>query len=218
VEALTAPFRSRIRLETPVTAVRRDADAAWVTPRGRTPERFDAVVMAVHSDQALQMLDDPSVAESEVLGAIRFGPSEAVLHTDRSLMPRARRAWAAWNYHVTPEATDRVTVTYDMNILQRLEAPETFLVTLNRSEAIDPARILGRWTYHHPIFSPEATAAQARHDEINGVNRTFYCGAYWLNGFHEDGVVSAVRAVAPLAGADETATVAPVPLPTGGAA
>jgi predicted NAD/FAD-binding protein len=189
-----------------------------VTPVGGEPEKFDAVVLAVHSDQALRMLSDPSAAESEILGAIPYDPSEVVLHTDTSLMPRARRAWAAWNYHVAPEQAERVTVTYDMNNLQRLEAPETFLVTLNRTDKIDPARILGRWTYHHPIFTPDATAAQERHGEINGVNRTYFCGAYWRNGFHEDGVVSALAAVENLVEAGAGAPIAASAVPTGGAA
>lgn len=223
VETLCAPFKDRIRLGTPVARVRREPDAAWVTPIDGAPERFDAVVLAVHSDQALRMLADPSAAESAILGAIDYGPSEAVLHTDTSLLPRARRAWAAWNYHVTPETTNRVMVTYNMNILQRLQAPETFLVTLNRADSIDPARILGRWTYHHPIFTPDATAAQARHGEINGVNRSYYCGAYWRNGFHEDGAWSAIRALDALVSGGEsvvaTAAAKGVPaVPAGGAA
>jgi len=195
VRALVQPFRHRIRLRSPVEAVRRSRHGVHVKPSGAAEERFDALVLAVHSDQALRMLADPSPAEREVLGAIRYGPSEAILHTDASLMPRRRRAWASWNYHVLPEPRDRVVVTYNMNILQRLDAPVTYLVSLNREEAVDPRRILGRFTYHHPIFTPDAVDAQARHGEINGVNRTYYCGAYWRNGFHEDGVVSALTAV-----------------------
>jgi predicted NAD/FAD-binding protein len=130
-----------------------------------------------------------------VLGAIRYQENEAVLHTDTRLLPRAHRAWAAWNYHVPSVSMDRVALTYNMNILQRLDAPETLCVTLNRSDAIDPARVLKRITYHHPLYTPEAVAAQARQRELNGGRQTYYCGAYWRFGFHEDGVVSALEAL-----------------------
>jgi predicted NAD/FAD-binding protein len=130
-----------------------------------------------------------------VLGVIGYQENEAVLHTDTRLLPRARRAWAAWNYHVPAEPLARVALTYNMNILQCLDAPETLCVTLNRREAIDPARILKRITYHHPLYTPAAVAAQARQRELNGARRTYYCGAYWRFGFHEDGVVSALEAL-----------------------
>ena len=121
--------------------------------------------------------------------------SEAVLHTDTRLLPKRRLAWAAWNYHLLPGHRERVALTYNMNILQRLDAPTPFLVTLNRSDAIDPARIIKRITYHHPLYTPASVAAQARHREIDGVLNTYYCGAWWRNGFHEDGVVSALHAL-----------------------
>jgi predicted NAD/FAD-binding protein len=194
VRRLTAPFASSIRLRTPVRGLRRFATHAVVeTDHGA--ERFDAAFLACHSDQALALLRDPAPVEREVLGAIRYQENEAVLHTDTRLLPRARRAWAAWNYHVPPVSMDRVALTYNMNILQRLDAPETLCVTLNRSDAIDPARILKRITYHHPLYTPEAVAAQGRQREVNGALRTYYCGAYWRFGFHEDGVVSALAAL-----------------------
>jgi predicted NAD/FAD-binding protein len=196
VERMTARYRSRIRIDTPVEHIRRMAGQVFVKARGCATERFDAAVIACHSDQALTLLDDPTPQEREVLGAITYQPNEAVLHTDARLMPRARRAWAAWNYHVLDGPTDRVALTYNMNTLQSLAAPEPFLVTLNRSDAIDPARVIKRITYHHPLFTPAAVAAQRRQREINGVNATYFCGAYWGFGFHEDGVVSALRAVA----------------------
>jgi len=158
------------------------------------PERFDEVVLATHSDQALRMLADANDREHEILGAIPYQPNEAVLHTDRSLLPRRRRAWASWNYHLLPEPTGMTTVTYHMNRLQALSADREFCVTLNRSEAIDPAKILRTISYAHPVFTPEGARAQARHPEISGRHtRTHYAGAYWHWGFHEDGVVSAVR-------------------------
>ncbi|HCU53071.1 MAG TPA: FAD-dependent oxidoreductase [Gammaproteobacteria bacterium] len=195
VERLTAPFRDRIRLNTPVEWIRRLPDRVLVKARGLETEHFDAVFMACHSDQALRLLADPSPLEQEVLGAIPYQENEAVLHTDTRMLPRSHRAWAAWNYHVLPEARERVALTYNMNILQSLEAPTPFLVTLNHSEAIDPAKVIRRVSYQHPLFTPAGVAAQVRQPDINGPLRTFYCGAYWRNGFHEDGVVSALQAL-----------------------
>lgn len=195
VEALVAPFRERIRLNTPVQSIRREGDHAWVQAQGQAAERYDAVFLACHSDQALRLLADPSVAEREVLGAIRYQPNEAVLHTDARLLPRTRRAWAAWNYHVLPQDTGRVALTYNMNILQSLDAPTPFLVTLNHSDAIDPAKVIKRIPYEHPLYTRAGVAAQARQGEINGPLRTYFCGAYWRYGFHEDGVVSALAAL-----------------------
>ncbi len=198
VERLVRPFRDRIRLQSPVESISRYPDRVEV--RGRyqrgayQTERFDGVVLACHSDQALALLADPSPLEKEILGAIRYQPNEAVLHTDRSLLPKRRLAWAAWNYHLLPTRPDRALVTYHMNQLQGLAAPCEFCVTLNHTDAINPATILKRMTYHHPLYTPEAIAAQQRHGEINGSTRTYYCGAYWGFGFHEDGVKSAMAA------------------------
>jgi len=198
VEKLVRPFRERIRLQSPVEAIIRDSHGVEVRSHDRAgtshTARFDGVVLACHSDQALALLADPSPLERDVLGAIRYQANEAILHTDQSLLPRRRRAWAAWNYHLLPTPADRVLVTYHMNTLQRLRASCDFCVTLNRPDAIDPAQILKRITYHHPVFTPEAIAAQQRHREINGQRRTWYCGAYWGFGFHEDGVKSAMMA------------------------
>ena len=141
------------------------------------------------------MLDHPTADENQVLRAIPYQKNEAVLHTDESLLPRRRLAWAAWNYHILKHQKDKVALTYNMNILQCIDAPETFNVTLNNTDAIDPSRILKSVEYEHPLFTPESVAAQARHAEINGTYRTWYCGAYWRNGFHEDGVASALEAV-----------------------
>ncbi len=190
VEALVAPFRGRIRTASPVRQVARFADRVEVDG-----EAFDRVVLACHSDQALALLADPSRAERDVLGALPYQVNDAVVHTDRSVLPRARAAWAAWNYLVTDEPERPATLTYNMNILQSLPAPETFCVTLNPHAPIPPERVVGRVRYHHPLYTPAAVRAQARRGEISGVRRTHYAGAYWGYGFHEDGVVSA-RAVA----------------------
>ena len=193
VEALVAPWRDRLRLATPVESVKRHADHVTVKPRSGEPERFDHVVLATHSDQALKLLADPSEREHELLGAIPYQANEAVLHTDRQMLPRRRRAWASWNYHLLDETTGKPTVTYHMNRLQTLRAEREFCVTLNRTEAIDPEQIIRTIPYAHPVYTAAGQVAQARHAEISGHDRTHYCGAYWGWGFHEDGVVSGER-------------------------
>ncbi|MFP5504865.1 MAG: NAD(P)/FAD-dependent oxidoreductase [Gammaproteobacteria bacterium] len=195
LEPLTAAYRARIRRGTPVARIARSAGQAELTLGDGSRARFEAVFLACHSDQALRLLAEPSTAEREVLGAIPYQTNEVVLHTDTRLLPRSRRAWAAWNYHIPEHPAAGVSVTYDMNILQGLDAPETFCVTLNETAAIDPARVIERYSYEHPVYTPEGVAAQARHREIDGTLNTYYCGAYWRHGFHEDGVVSAQTAV-----------------------
>ena len=196
VARLVAPFRARIHLRTPVAGVRRSAQGVQLRLAGGETRQFDRVFFACHSDQALALLEDASAVERAVLGAMPYQENEIVLHTDTRLLPQRRLAWAAWNYHVTHEPAERVCVTYNMNILQALDSTETVCVTLNRSSAIDPAKILRRLSYQHPLFTRAAVAAQARLPQINGVNRSYFCGAYWRYGFHEDGVVSAEAALA----------------------
>ncbi|MHB8381397.1 MAG: NAD(P)/FAD-dependent oxidoreductase [Candidatus Binataceae bacterium] len=199
-EKLTAPYRYRIRLDCPIESVERRGESVTVKPRSEAPERFDRVVMAAHPDQALRMLADASAGERAVLGAFDYQENETILHTDESVLPRCRRAWAAWNYRLLerPGASERVAMTYNMNILQTLDASAQFLVTLNQGAEIDPAKVLRRITYYHPIFNQRSIAAQRRHHEISGANRIHYCGAYWGYGFHEDGVRSAMRVAAEL--------------------
>jgi uncharacterized protein len=198
VDALTAPFADRIRVRTPIVAVTRHPTHVDVVPAGGPAEEFDEVVAAAHADEALALLTDPSAAEAEVLGAFAYQPNEAVLHTDRALLPRRRAAWAAWNYHLPPEPRGRCAVTYYMNHLQALDADRPFCVTLNRTGAISPEHVIRVIPYAHPVFTREGLAAQDRHEQISGVQRTHYCGAYWHWGFHEDGVASAHAAVARL--------------------
>jgi predicted NAD/FAD-binding protein len=204
VEALTRPFHERIRLDSPVCAITRAEDRVEVTAEdrghgGRDTESFDQVVIAAHSDQALAMLGDASDHEREVLGAIPYQRNEAVLHTDSSLLPRRRFARAAWNFHLLREPKPLSTVTYYMNHLQRIPSPKyDFCVTLNRTESIDPDKIIRTIPYSHPVFTPAGVAAQSQHGTLGGfATRTHFCGAYWGWGFHEDGVVSALRACAP---------------------
>lgn len=193
---LTRGFSDRIRLATPVRAVRRAPDGVEIRTDAGT-ERFDQVVLACHSDQALALLGaDATPAECEVLGAIPYLGNDVVLHTDVRLLPVNRKTWSSWNYHLAAAPGARVQLTYNMNILQGLQAPETFCVTLNQTARIDPSRILGRWRYQHPVYTLDGMRARARRDEISGRNRTYFCGAYWHNGFHEDGVVSALAVAA----------------------
>jgi predicted NAD/FAD-binding protein len=194
VEAITAPWRDRIRLRARVRRIERLPGRVRIAAEGCESEDFDEVVIAAHSDQALRMLADPSGAEREILGAIPYRRNEAVLHTDTSLLPRRRAAWSSWNFHLTEEPAGGTTVTYWMNNLQRLRADREFLVTLNRGDEIDPEKALHRVSYDHPVYTAEGVAAQTRHAEISGAGPTHYCGAYWGWGFHEDGVLSALRA------------------------
>jgi uncharacterized protein len=198
VEALTAPFRDRIRLGAPVDSITRGDGQVEITAAGAAPERYDHVIVATHSDQALRMLRDPSAHEHELLGSIAYQPNEAVLHTDSGLLPRRRAARSAWNFHLLREPKPLSTVTYYMNHLQRLSSASDFCVTLNRSEAIDPAKVIRTINYSHPMYTPRGVAAQARHAAISNLERrTHFCGAYWGWGFHEDGVLSALRACEP---------------------
>jgi predicted NAD/FAD-binding protein len=195
VNALTRPFRDRIRLGTPVATMGRFDTHVEIKPHGGRPECFDYAFVACHSDQALRLLVDATPLEREVLSAIPYQANEAVLHSDASVLPNRRRAWAAWNYHVLPEERGRVAVTYNMNILQGIKAPVQFCVTLNHTDAIDPSKIIRRIRYDHPLYTRAGVVAQQRQHELNGANRTFFCGAYWRYGFHEDGIVSALAAL-----------------------
>jgi predicted NAD/FAD-binding protein len=196
-------FRGRVRLATPIERVQRFSDRVEVVPRGGAVERYEHAVLACHSDQALGMLADPSPLEKELLGAFPYERNVAVLHTDTSILPKRRRAWSSWNYRIDPQNEARATLTYNMNILQGLKSEHVYNVTLNDEGSIDPAKILGRYHYAHPIFTTRRAAVQARHRELCNVNRTSYCGAYWRNGFHEDGVVSAQAVCRAIGGVDD---------------
>ncbi|KFJ90936.1 FAD-dependent oxidoreductase [Pseudomonas sp. 1-7] len=192
VAPLTASFAERIRLNCPVSRVVRDQDGVTLHSAAGA-ERFDKVVFACHSDQALALLDQASKKESEILGALPYANNDVVLHTDTRLLPKRKLAWASWNYRLGGPREQMAAVTYDMNILQGIDSDTTFCVSLNQTAAIDPSKILARFQYAHPQYSLAGTAAQARWEELLGAQHTYYCGAYWANGFHEDGVVSALR-------------------------
>jgi uncharacterized protein len=195
VEAVSRPFANRIRLACPVTALTRDRDGVTLRTRGGASEHFDEAILACHADQALAILTDPSPAERDLLGSFPYQGNEAVLHTDSALLPRRAAARQAWNYHLFAQPRPLTTVTYHMNHLQRLDAPEDFCVSLNMTDRIDPSKVIASFDYSHPVFTSAGVAAQARWREISGDRHTRYCGAYWGWGFHEDGVVSALRAV-----------------------
>ncbi|MDY6951222.1 MAG: FAD-dependent oxidoreductase [Thermodesulfobacteriota bacterium] len=192
VRALTGGFVDAIRLSCPVNKVVRHEDRVEIFHGKGPPEAFDQVVMAAHSDQALRLLADPSEAEVRILGAMPYQENVTVLHTDETVLPKKQVCWASWNYHVPRAQTGRVAVTYDMNILQSLTSPVEFCVSLNHPGRIDPERVIDRMVYHHPVYTPDSLKAQQGHQEINGRNRTSFCGAYWGFGFHEDGVKSAL--------------------------
>jgi predicted NAD/FAD-binding protein len=197
IEPLTRSFKDRIRLDCPVTRVERSADGVVIHSAAGS-EHFDKVVFACHSVEALNLLAAPSAAEQSILGALPYANNEVVLHTDTRLLPSRKLAWASWNYRLGGSGHTRAAVTYNMNILQGIQSDTTFCVSLNQSAGITPSKVLHRFTYAHPQYSVTAVAAQQRWEELNGALHTYYCGAYWANGFHEDGVVSALRVASSL--------------------
>jgi predicted NAD/FAD-binding protein len=193
VRALRARWRVTERLNCPALAVRRDDRGVQVESRAGS-ERFNEVLFACHSDECLDILEDASESERQILGAIPYQTNDVVLHTDASLLPRDRKAWAAWNAYLPAGSDEHCTVSYCMNLLQGFQTPEPLIVTLNRTHAIDPSRILRRMQYRHPVYTRQSVAAQSRRHEIQGVRCTWFAGAYWGWGFHEDGLRSAVEA------------------------
>ncbi|MDB4002378.1 FAD-dependent oxidoreductase [Oceanospirillaceae bacterium] len=190
IKGLTQSIQD-IRLGTPVQWVTRHCEHVEITSDKGT-EVFDEVIFACHSDQALHLLNDPSQQESKVLGAMKYRSNDVVLHTDKTLLPKRKNAYASWNYCIDPQVDELPTLTYNMNILQGLKTNQDLCVTLNQTQNIDPAHILRQFTYSHPVFSLESIAAQKQRHTICGDNLTHFCGAYWYNGFHEDGVKSAL--------------------------
>jgi predicted NAD/FAD-binding protein len=194
VKSITKPYHDKIRLSTPVLSVER-VDSKIKIRSGQnnaSEEFFDAVVFATHSNQSLRLLKDPSKFENEILGAIPYQNNKAILHYDDSILPKRKNAWSSWNYLLDQDKNKPVSLTYNMNILQSIDCERTFCVSLNSEELIDPKKILKRLDYEHPLFNIKGLEAQKRKREISGINNTYYCGAYWRNGFHEDGVVSAL--------------------------
>jgi len=193
VKKLIETFQEHIRMKSEIKTIKRLAGKIIITHAGtHEEETFDAVVIATHSNQALNLLADATEKEQTILGAIPYQTNSALLHTDTSILPKRKLAWSSWNYYLDQDEHKPVMLTYNMNILQRLDSDETFCVTLNSNDLIDQNKIIKELNYEHPLFTSESIKAQARKNEISGVNNTYYCGAYWRNGFHEDGVVSAL--------------------------
>jgi uncharacterized protein len=192
IEKMLAAIPRGVRLQTPIESIRRYPDRVEVFPHKARAETFDHVVLAVHSDQALAMLADPSGAEEDILGAIPYQRNHVVLHTDAEVLPKRRNAWGSWNYRIPENPQAPASISYNMNMLQGLNAPETFVVSLNYTGAIAPDKVKLQLMYQHPVYTWKGLAVQKRHSEISGVFRTHYCGAYWGYGFHEDGVKSAL--------------------------
>jgi predicted NAD/FAD-binding protein len=196
VQALTAGFRDRIRLGSPVRSVRRDEAGVTLEAGDTGPERFDEVILACHSDQSLAMLADPSPREREILGAIPYSTNPTVLHTDEAVLPRSRRTWSSWNVSLAEGFDEQVAVTYLMNHLQSLPSRRSYCVTLNPTGPIREDTKIRSMVYHHPVFTLEGVRLRADRDAIDGQRHTHYCGAWWGNGFHEDGVTSALHVCA----------------------
>jgi len=197
VASITQPLGRRLRLAAPVSKLVRRADGVEVASASDDITKFDHVIVATHSDQALRLLSDPTRVERDVLGAIGYRPNVATLHTDARLLPRTPRARASWNWHRLSGSTEP-TLTYDLGRLQGIDAPVPVCLTLNRPGAVDPRSVIETIVYSHPVFDAAALRAQLRHGEISGRDRISYCGAYWGFGFHEDGIVSAHRVCAQL--------------------
>ena len=202
LEKLLAPLGDRLRLNAPVESVRRDDDGVVVTVRGAMPERFDEIVIASHSDQALAMLGDASPIEEKILGAVAYRPNRVILHRDARLMPKRRAAWSAWNYMRSSgmDLEKEVCVTYWMNALQGIDASRPLFVSLN--PVVEPAAgtVFGEWSFSHPQFDSRALSAQVRLDDIQGVRHTWFAGAWTGHGFHEDGLRSGLKVAEALGG------------------
>ena len=193
IEKLIKGFEDKIHLSSPIVKVSRSTEGVEILLSNMDEKvKFDAVVFATHSDQALNLLEDPTELESEILQAFPYQKNDVMLHTDSSVLPTRKLAWASWNYQLDRDPSAPVVLTYNMNILQSIKAKETFCVTLNDFNSVDESKVIKKITYYHPLFTVDSIKAQKRKHEISGVNNTYYCGAYWRNGFHEDGVVSAL--------------------------
>jgi predicted NAD/FAD-binding protein len=194
IAPLIKGFEDKIKLNSPVARIIRTETDVTLISNG-IAENFDQVIIACHSDQALAMLDGPNDDEQKILNAISYQENSVVMHTDITLLPKRKSTWSSWNYLLQESYHLAPILTYSMNILQGINSETEFCVTLNARHKIDPKKILGEYQYAHPVFSKEAMEAQSAWPLINGTNRTWFCGAYWFNGFHEDGVNSALRVV-----------------------
>jgi len=194
IEKMIVNFKDSIKLSSPVNKVTRNTNKVEIFygRNSNDSDIFDKVIFSNHSDQALQILENPTKEENEILGSIKYQTNDAILHYDYSILPKRKRAWSSWNYLLDKDKKKPVSLTYNMNILQSLSSNRTYCVSLNSDDLIDSSKIIKHLKYEHPLFTVSSLDAQKRKNEISGKNNTFYCGAYWHNGFHEDGVVSAL--------------------------
>lgn len=201
VNKIIEPFQDKIMINTKVLSVARNNGKILVRYKNNIgtvlEDTFDKIVFACHTPDILSILgDDAKSLEQDILSSIKTSRNEVILHYDTSLLPKHKNAYASWNYLVDNNSTNKATVTYNMNILQKLEQcsnNKIYCITLNNSEKIAPEKIISKYIYYHPIYSVDSMLARNRWDEISGTDNTYYCGAYWYNGFHEDGVVSAIK-------------------------
>ena len=194
VEKMVDGFENKIRLSSPVKNVKREDGNITVQfgAKSLDSENFDSVIFATHSNQSLAMLDAPTKEEIEILSAIKYQKNDALLHYDDSILPKRKNAWSSWNYLLDEDQSKAVALTYNMNILQSLNSDRTFCVSLNSGNLVDESKVIKELSYDHPLFTTSSINAQSRKHEISGKHNTYYCGAYWRNGFHEDGVMSAL--------------------------
>ena len=190
---LCQPFAKNIHLNANIKNITRTTEGITINFDDDPEQYFDEVVIACHSDQALALLSDATANERNVLSAMPYKANSVVLHTDTEMLPKRKKAWASWNYQLSDNRDADASVTYNMNILQGIQSKHTFCVTLNQKQAIDPDKILKEFTYHHPVFSLQSCRAQKLRSLICGQRKTHFAGAYWHNGFHEDGVRSAIE-------------------------
>lgn len=193
VEAIASNAGFQVKLGCPISKVIRNHEKVWLhTAEGK--QEFDYVIFACHSDQALKMIESASEAEHQILGAIRYQENQIILHSDTSLLPSKKRAWASWNVIIDEKTRQECTVSYYMNLLQSLDTPTPVIVSLNMSERVNPELVWKEVTYHHPVYTQATIDAQQNKHQIQGKHRSYYCGAYWGWGFHEDGARSGLEA------------------------
>ena len=192
VSKLIKPFDDRIRINSKVHSIKRAKNTIYLKTDHNEKEEFNAVILACHSDQALKILEDSTNQEKEILANIPYQLNQAILHTDTSVLPKNKKMWSSWNSYIPKEQNSNVSLTYNMNILQSIKSKNTFCVSINMENNINPSKIIKKINYSHPTFNKKSVFAQSQKNKISGIKNTYFAGAYWRYGFHEDGVLSAL--------------------------
>ena len=192
VSKLIKPFDNRIRINSKVRSIKRAKNTIYLKTDHNEKEEFNAVILACHSDQALKILEDSTNQEKEILANIPYQLNQAILHTDTSVLPKNKKMWSSWNSYIPKEQNSNVSLTYNMNILQSIKSKNTFCVSINMENNINPSKIIKKINYSHPTFNKKSVFAQSQKNKISGIKNTYFAGAYWRYGFHEDGVLSAL--------------------------